>query len=95
MQDQSVNELKAQLSNQEHHLNLLAQALGNCIFAAGITRAGAALSGPELLMFADDLKRHLETQAAGSGMPEGAERCEVCDSITARMDGDGCAKCCC
>lgn len=78
-----------------HQAKLLAQALGECIEAAGITRPGAELSGPELLMFAGDLKRHLETQASCKSMPEGAEQCEVCDTITARMDGDGCAKWCC
>lgn len=43
----------------ERQLHLLGQALGECIAAAGITRAGVALTGPELLMFADDLKRFL------------------------------------
>jgi len=46
----------------EHQMKLLGQALGECIAAAGITRPGAALTGPELLMFADDLKEHLAEQ---------------------------------
>lgn len=48
----------------EHHVHLLGQALGECIAAAGIIRPDASLSGPELLMFADDLKRHLAEQTA-------------------------------
>lgn len=42
-----------------HHIRLLAGALGECVQAAGITRPGAALNGPELLMFANDLKEYL------------------------------------
>src|SRR5690606_7186646 len=48
----------------EHHVQLLGQALGECIAAAGIIRPDASLSGPQLLMFADDLKRHLAEQTA-------------------------------
>lgn len=55
----------AATSEAEHHAQLLGQALGECIVAAGITRPDASLSGPELLMFAEDLKRHLTAQAAG------------------------------
>lgn len=51
-----------------HQHNLLGQALGECIAAAGIIREGVGLTGPELLMFADDLKSHLagavQSQAA-------------------------------
>lgn len=42
---------------------MLAQALGECLIAAGIVRKDASLSGPELLMFAEDLKRVLATPA--------------------------------
>lgn len=46
----------------EHKMRLLGQALGECIAAAGITRPEADLNGPQLLMFADDLKRYLADQ---------------------------------
>lgn len=56
-----------------HHIRLLANALGECIQAAGITAPGAALDGPQLLMFAEDLKRHVEQARAAmhgkDGMP--------------------------
>lgn len=48
---------------RDHQIRLLGQALGECISAAGIIRPNASLSGPELLMFADDLKHHLAEQA--------------------------------
>ncbi|MBP5947933.1 hypothetical protein [Pseudomonas sp. P9(2020)] len=44
-----------------HQVDLLGQALGECISAAGIIRPDANLTGPELLMLAQDLKSHLET----------------------------------
>ncbi|MPQ69483.1 hypothetical protein [Pseudomonas sp. MWU12-2323] len=44
-----------------HHAQLLGQALGECIFAAKIIRPNVSLTGPELLMFAQDLKIHLES----------------------------------
>lgn len=44
-----------------HHSQLLGQALGECVVAAGITRPDASLTGPELLLFAQDLKTHLES----------------------------------
>lgn len=52
---------------------LLAQALGECLVEAGITRPDASLSGPDLLMFAQDLKRHLSQQTIKRRMPERAE----------------------
>ncbi|BBP82419.1 hypothetical protein PHLH8_20610 [Pseudomonas sp. Pc102] len=53
-----------------HQIRLLATALGECIEAAGITTPGAAMSGPQLLMFADDLKQMLAAPPA-AGVPEG------------------------
>lgn len=44
----------------ENQVKQLAQTLGECIEAAGITYPGAALTGPHLLMFGEDLKRHIE-----------------------------------
>jgi len=55
-------EVAQQLRESEHHVSLLGQALGECIAAAGITRADAALTGPELLMMAKSLKRHIQRQ---------------------------------
>lgn len=55
---------KARPTEAEHHVKLLGQALGECISASGIIRADASLCGPELLMFAEDLKRHITEQAA-------------------------------
>lgn len=51
----------ARLEELEHQVNRLGQALGECIVAAGIIRPDASLTGPELLMFAQDLKTHLES----------------------------------
>lgn len=45
-----------------HQVGLLGQALGNCIVEAGIIRPDVALTGPELLMFADDLLTHIKQQ---------------------------------
>ncbi len=45
----------------ERHIKLLAEALGKCLVAAGIVRPDAALTGPELLMFAEDLERALSS----------------------------------
>lgn len=46
-------------TDAEQHIQLLGQLLGECIVTAGITRPDAPLSGPELLMFGNDLKTHL------------------------------------
>lgn len=57
----------------DHQCKLLAEALGECIMAAGIVRKDVdGLSGPQLLMFAEDLKRHLAAPAQ-----EDAERYRV------------------
>jgi hypothetical protein len=59
-----------QESEYAHHAKLLGQALGECIQAAGITRPDASLTGPELLLFAEDLKIHLEiTRQVKSDVP--------------------------
>lgn len=54
----------------KRQLQLLGQALGECIAAAGIIRPDVSLSGPELLMFAEDLKRHLAEQAVPVSEPD-------------------------
>lgn len=64
MENVTLEELQAVLGQKDHEIKLLANALGECIEAAGITRPSAGLTGPELLMFADDLKRHLAESAA-------------------------------
>lgn len=57
----------------DHQCKLLADALGECIMAAGIVRKDIdGLSGPQLLMFAEDLKRHLAAPAQ-----EDAERYRI------------------
>ncbi|MBA1280564.1 hypothetical protein [Stutzerimonas stutzeri] len=55
-------EVAQQLRESEHHVTLLSQALGECIAAARIIRADAALTGPELLVMAKSLKRHIQMQ---------------------------------
>lgn len=40
-------------------------------------------------------RRHLRTASTQVNVPAGAERCDTCDTVTARLDGDGCAKWCC
>lgn len=65
----------------EHHVQMLGQALGECIAAAGIIRPDASLSGPELLMFADDLKRHLAQQTAPQGTTSDKYRAELYDEV--------------
>lgn len=55
-------EYKIALEEQEHHIRLLGQVLAECIVAAGITRPDVSLTGPQLLMFGEDLKRQLLEQ---------------------------------
>lgn len=52
-----------------HEIRLLANALGECIQAAGITEPGAQLTGPQLLMFAEDLKHDLQRAALAQPSP--------------------------
>lgn len=40
-------------------MRLLAEALAGCLEATGVVRQGAELTGPELLLFASDLKEQL------------------------------------
>ncbi|MGE8446621.1 MAG: hypothetical protein ACN6O1_10420 [Comamonas sp.] len=47
------------LAEASHQTKLLAQALGDCILASGIVRSDLDMSGPQLLMFAEDLKELL------------------------------------
>ena len=68
-----LDQLKMSAERTERHAALLAQALGECLIAAGITQPDASLSGPDLLMFADDLKRQLSRQTIVRGMPGRAE----------------------
>ncbi len=62
----------AQLAKGEakRQLQLLGQALGDCIAAAGIIRPDVSLSGPELLMLAEDLKRQLALQTGPAPEPD-------------------------
>ncbi|MEX1859587.1 hypothetical protein [Pseudomonas aeruginosa] len=57
-----------------HEIRLLANALGECIQAAGITAPGVPLTGPQLLMFAEDLKRDLQRAALAQPSPAQAEQ---------------------
>ena len=50
---------EAMIADLEHQNLALAQSLGECIVAAGIIQEDAALTGPQLLMFARDLKEHV------------------------------------
>lgn len=62
----------AQADQLEHERDLLGQALGECIEAAGIPNPGVALTGPQLLLFAEDLKAHiggLRGQLANTAIP--------------------------
>lgn len=52
-----------------HEIRLLANALGECIQAAGITAPGVPLTGPQLLMFAEDLKRDLQRSSLAQPSP--------------------------
>ncbi|EPS9196112.1 hypothetical protein ACVMYJ_003385 [Pseudomonas aeruginosa] len=64
--------LTARVDQLEHERDLLGQALGECIEAAGITNPGVALTGPQLLLFAEDLKAHiggLRGQLADTAVP--------------------------
>ncbi|HBO4832914.1 TPA: hypothetical protein L4V12_004639 [Pseudomonas aeruginosa] len=64
--------LTARADQLEHERDLLGQALGECIEAAGITNPGVALTGPQLLLFAEDLKAHiggLRGQLADTAVP--------------------------
>lgn len=76
----------APAQESEHHARLLGQALGECIAAAGIIRPDASLSGPELLMFADDLKRHLAEQTAPQ--PEQSGLVEALEEIASGLQAE-------
>lgn len=52
------------LAEASHQTKLLAQALGDCILASGIVRSDLEMSGPQLLMFAEDLKEQLLARQA-------------------------------
>ncbi|WDS62508.1 hypothetical protein UFRH6_81 [Pseudomonas phage UF_RH6] len=83
-----------------HELRLLANALGECIQAAGITAPGVPLTGPQLLMFAEDLKRDLQRSSLAQPSP----KCATCNGSkvvsTTDTDHNGdyieapCPKCC-
>ncbi|HEJ5564170.1 hypothetical protein ACSET8_02720 [Pseudomonas aeruginosa] len=59
----------ASSAQTEHERDMLGQALGECIEAAGITTPGTPLTGPQLLMFAADLKRDLQRAALAQPSP--------------------------
>lgn len=67
-----TSELIARADQLEHERDLLGQALGECIEAAGVTTPGVALTGSQLLLFAEDLKAHiggLRGQLADTAVP--------------------------
>ena len=45
---------------KDSQIKMLGQLLGECIIAAGIVRPDSELSGPQLLLFGQDLKEYLE-----------------------------------
>ncbi|MFG8752209.1 hypothetical protein ACEPU1_28280 [Pseudomonas aeruginosa] len=53
---------KACLIEVGHQVGLLGQVLGDCIVEAGIIRPGVGLTGPELLMFANDQLTYIKQQ---------------------------------
>lgn len=65
----------ASSAQTEHERDMLGQALGECIEAAGIIAPGAPLTGPQLLMFAEDLKRDLQRAALAQPSP----KCATCN----------------
>lgn len=56
--------LVSEIKNLTNQRQLLADALGRCISAAGIVRPNVALSGPELLIFAEDVTALLQTRTS-------------------------------
>lgn len=73
------------LAEASHQTKLLAQALGDCILASGIVRSDLDMSGPELVMFAEDLKelllaRHAAVQAEPVGWMRKTDITELTDS---------------
>ncbi|MGU0641449.1 hypothetical protein ACSEOW_30225 [Pseudomonas aeruginosa] len=75
-QDRAAMALESS-AQTEHERDMLGQALGECIEAAGITAPGAPLTGPQLLMFAEDLKRDLKRAALAQPSPAQAEKAEM------------------
>lgn len=68
----------------EHQVALLAEALGKCLVASGIVRADADLTGPHLLLFAEDLERFLKELNTRPATPvEGLEtvRYEIIETL--------------
>lgn len=51
--------------NEAEHVELLGQALGECIVEAGIIRPDVGLSGPQLLHFAKDLRTQIALLSQG------------------------------
>ena len=73
------------LAEASHQTKLLAQALGDCILASGIVRSDQDMSGPQLLMFAKDLKelllaRQAEVQAEPVAWMRKTDVTELTDS---------------
>ncbi|WPM82760.1 hypothetical protein R5W60_16600 [Brucella pseudintermedia] len=71
----------------ERHIKLLAEALGKCLVAAGIVRSDAALTGPELLMFAEDLERALSSPDHNADAGKLVEGDGWLPFVTAPQDG--------
>lgn len=54
----------------DHQTGLLVSSIQRCLVASNIVRADAALTGPDLLLFMDDLARHLETLEVQKAEPD-------------------------
>lgn len=60
-----LRRLHARMQELESHEKLLASAIGSCLIASGIVRSNIdGFSGPQLLLFANDLKAQLEAAQA-------------------------------
>lgn len=57
---QHIAQLEKEKSSLENKRSLLSDTLGKCIIASGIVRKDVSLSGPELLLFGDDLENMLQ-----------------------------------
>lgn len=67
--------------------SLLASALGECILASGIVgKDKDGFSGPELLMFAEDLKQMLERSRQPAQEPDTSCRFPLCQTAKYQQD---------
>lgn len=74
--DERVKAQDVRIAELESHRSSLAEALGKCIVASGIIHVNAGgLSGPQLLMFAEDLEAQLAAIGAGGVEPLRKREC--------------------